>query len=100
LSVCDYSAEPEMRWAEGEGEMIFAAILALTIEYGTSQPMINPQICSNIRRVSGGYQITEETWVLQRMKLLAGTIIRRGRTMVAGRDLVALIEATCAPANS
>jgi hypothetical protein len=21
LSVCDYSAEPEMRWAEGEGEM-------------------------------------------------------------------------------
>jgi hypothetical protein len=50
--------------------MIFAAILALTIEYGTLQPMINPQICSNIRRVSGGYQITEETWILQRMKLL------------------------------
>jgi hypothetical protein len=22
LSVCDYSAEPEMRWAEGEGEVI------------------------------------------------------------------------------
>ena len=23
MSVCDYSAEPEMRWAEGEGEIMF-----------------------------------------------------------------------------
>ena len=76
------------------------ALLALTVEYGAPPPNLNPAICANARRVSGGYQVTQETWVLQAMKIAAGTIIRRGRTLIAGRDLVALIEATCAPANS
>jgi hypothetical protein len=72
--------------------MILEALLAMTVEYGTPTPQLNPAICANVRRVSGGYQVTQETWALPVMKLPAGTIIKRGRTMVAGRDLVALIE--------
>jgi len=81
--------------------MILAALLVLAAaEYGAPPPNLNPAICANIRRVSGGYQATAETWILVKMKIPAGSILRRGRTMIAGRDLVALIEATCNPANS
>jgi hypothetical protein len=81
--------------------MILAAILlSLTVEYGGSPPSLSPAICANVRRVlSGGFQATQETWV-STMRIPAGMIIRPGRIMVEGRDLVTLIEVTCNLANS
>jgi hypothetical protein len=32
--------------------MILEALLAMTVEYGTPTPQLNPAICANVRRVS------------------------------------------------
>ena len=36
MSVCDYSAEPEMRWVEGGGEMMMRTLLIVATIIGIS----------------------------------------------------------------
>jgi hypothetical protein len=80
--------------------MLAVLLFAATIEYQAPAPVINPEICHSIRRMTGGYLVTKEVWPLVKMRLRPGDRLIRGRQFFAGRDFVNLIEATCSPASS
>ncbi|QOZ52878.1 hypothetical protein XH90_17040 [Bradyrhizobium sp. CCBAU 53338] len=79
--------------------IIFAVMLAATIEYRQPAPRLNPQICANVQRTGPGYIVMKETWVLPRLKLTEGRRIMPigpEGMMIAGHSMTDLIEKTCA----
>jgi hypothetical protein len=76
------------------------ASVAFEIDYGRPDPAINPNSCKVMMKVPRGYVALDEVSVTPGIHVVPGSLLLRGASKIAGRDLVDLIETRCLRATS